>query len=210
MVVFAILALAAISVSAQDDISKAEFFGGYSFLNLDTGLDELDSTAFNSRETMHGFNASITGNASKWVGLKFDYSRYSKSFTVPDISGTAKVTTSEYLGGVQIKNNKEDGPVAKPFAHILAGIAQQKFTATGFFSDVELAAPSGSVTTLNTSNNSFAMVFGGGLDVKVHKHVDIRVFQFDYNPIFFRGNTDLALSKHTQQNIRMAFGIVIH
>jgi hypothetical protein len=54
------------------------------------------------------------------------------------------------------------------------------------------------------------MVFGGGLDVKVHKRVDVRVFQIDYNPIWFKGNDNLELDSRLQNNIRIGFGIVIH
>jgi hypothetical protein len=54
------------------------------------------------------------------------------------------------------------------------------------------------------------MVFGGGIDVKVHPRVDLRIIQFDYNPIFYGGVESLDLPNRTQNNIRIGFGVVIH
>ena len=102
--IFVILALAAFTANAQDT-NKVEFFAGYQYLSVDTGFDELDSDLFDSRSGMHGFNASLTGNVSKRVGLKFDFSTHSKNiFEDSDLS--VKLRTSQYLGGVQFKNNE--------------------------------------------------------------------------------------------------------
>ena len=201
--IFVILAFAAFTANAQDH-NKVEFYGGYQYLSVDTGFDELDPQ-FDSRYGFHGFNASVTGNVQKSWGLKFDFSTHSKDiFQDSDI--TVKLRTTQYLGGIQLKNNEKDGPRLKPFAHVLAGVANQNISCTGFCSGAEGT----SSTSLSETENSFAMVFGGGLDVKVHKRVDIRVFQIDYNPIWFKGNTNLELDSRTQNNFRIGFGVVIH
>jgi hypothetical protein len=56
------------------------------------------------------------------------------------------------------------------------------------------------------------MLLGGGLDVKVHRHISIRVIQADYNPIFFRDQDvgDVVIPGQTQNNFRIGAGIVIH
>jgi hypothetical protein len=197
--------LAAFTANAQDH-NKVEFFGGYQYLSVDTGFDEIDSE-FDGRSGFHGFNASVTGNVHKSFGLKFDFSTHSKNiFEDSDI--TVKLRTSQYLGGIQLKNNATDGPTVKPFAHILAGVANQKISCSGFCGETDVEGTSSS--PFSESQNSFAMVFGGGLDVKVHKRVDIRVFQIDYNPIWFKGNDNLELDSRLQNNIRIGFGNVIH
>jgi len=202
--IFVILALAAFSANAQDT-NKVEFFGGYQYLSVDTGFDEIDSD-LDGRSGMHGFNASITGNVHKRVGIKFDFATHSKNI-FEDSDVTVKLRTSQYLGGLQFKNNEVDGPRVKPFAHILAGVANQKLSCSGFCSTSDAE---GSSSSFSESENSFAMVFGGGIDVKVHKRVDIRIFQIDYNAIWFKGNDSLELESRTQNNIRIGFGIVIH
>ncbi len=208
--VIAILALTGLSVSAQER-HKVEFFGGYQFNNISTGLgdlnDKIGEDVFDNRVTAHGFNASITGNVSKYVGLKFDYSTTGRAIENPfDID--LKYRQNQFLGGVQVKNNEKDGPRFKPFAHVLAGLANQRIRCSG---ECDVDLPEGTVTSdFSESNNSFSMVFGGGVDVKVHPRIDIRVIQFDYNPVFFGGNENLTLEGRTQNNFRIGFGIVIH
>jgi opacity protein-like surface antigen len=203
--IFALISAASVFAAAQDT-NKVEFFGGYSYLNLDTGLDDIDEDFFDSRAGMHGFNASITGNVSKRVGLKFDFSTHSKNL-FQDSSTTVKARNNQYMGGVQFKNNETDGPTLKPFAHVLAGVANQRLSCEGdcFITDVE-----GVSSSFTETQNNFTMAFGGGLDIKVHRRVDIRVFQFDYNPTWFKGNDDLGTESFTQHNVRLGFGVVIH
>jgi hypothetical protein len=202
----AILGLFGASVFAQDK-NKVEFFGGYQYLSVDTGFDEIDSDLFDGRSGSHGFNASLTGIVHRRVGIKFDFSTHSKNI-FEDSDLTVKLRTSQYLGGLQFKNHEKDGPTVKPFAHILAGVANQKLSCSGFCdSDFKEGTSSSSISE---SENSFAMVFGGGIDVKVHPRVDIRIFQIDYNPIWFKGNDALELDSRTQNNFRIGFGVVIH
>jgi hypothetical protein len=151
------------------------------------------------------------GNLNKKFGLKFDYS--SDNATLFEDSFTkVRYRNQQFLGGVQIKNNEVDGPTWKPWVHILAGLGNQKLRCEGDC-DVKTPTPTGgtpSPTVFSETNNSFAMVFGGGVDVKVHPRIDIRVIQFDYNPIFFGGNTTLDLPNRTQNNWRLSWGIVFH
>ncbi|MBK8465452.1 MAG: outer membrane beta-barrel protein [Chloracidobacterium sp.] len=207
-----LLVFSAMSVAAQSDRNKFEFYGGYSYLRTDTGLDEdLEDLDVDSNFNSHGFNASLTGNVHRYVGLKADFSTHSKSRSFTDGTDTAsiKFRTNQFLGGLQFKDNKVDGKRVKPFAHVLAGVANQKITASGSY-----IIPEGGSTTFDdsASTNNFAMVFGAGIDVKVSKRVDIRIIQFDYNPIFFREQDfdDFTLAGRTQNNFRIGVGIVIH
>ncbi len=61
------------------------------------------------------------------------------------------------------------------------------------------------------------MKLGGGLDVRVHRRIDLRLFEFDYNPIFTRdyivsGNPfDVIHTKSkTAHNFNIGFGIAFH
>jgi hypothetical protein len=58
------------------------------------------------------------------------------------------------------------------------------------------------------------MKFGGGVDLAVHKHVDVRLIGVDWNPIF-RGDLDLGPPLGTagsvlQNNFLLNFGVVLH
>ncbi len=212
-----VFSLFTMSAMGQDERNKAEFFAGYSYLNSDIGFDEdIDaegvSSDFDDRLGMHGFEAAITGNFHRYVGAKFDFSMHTKTKTFSELikseGGTydyrLKLRTNQFLGGLQFKDNKKEGGRFRPFAHVLAGVANQKIT----FSD---SIPvEGSISGDSISKNSFAMVFGGGVDVHVGKRVDIRLFQIDFNPIFMKADSDLDIGSHTQKNFRISAGVVFH
>ena len=225
-----LLALALISASAlitaaqNDERYKVEFYGGYSWLHTDTGINEIDP-ALDGNFGSHGFNASGTGNVHRYFGLKGDFSYHSSSETFTD--GTdilrVKVSTSQFLGGMQVKDNRVEGSRWRPFAHVLAGVAHQTISAVGTVGGgggggggrvPRLFGTGGGSEPINESisEDSFAMAIGGGLDVNVSRHVSIRVIQVDYNPIFFGDQViaDETIRGRTQNNFRIGVGLVFH
>src|SRR5262245_44619032 len=176
LALFGVLALAGVSGYGQE-FRRWEAYGGGMYNSVMMGLVEIDSDIFDNRVSSHGFNGSFTGNITKRFGIKFDYS--SNNATLFDDGETRlRYRNQQFLGGVQIKNNEVDGPKWKPWAHILAGLANQKLRCSGDCS-VDGETPA---TAFTETNNSFSMVFGGGVDLKVHPRIDIRVIQVDYNP----------------------------
>jgi len=211
---------------AQDDYKKYEFFGGYSALfvdNLagDTGSPAVDDV-LGDRQTLRGFNLAVNYNFHKYVGAKFDYSLHLREdeFNRPLGNGTIDTTLQNFLGGIQIKNNSEDGPTFKPFGHALFGVAVQKLDVDS----PQLPALFG-ISDFHTNETSFAMAFGGGLDIKLNNKLDVRVFQVDWN-IINRGDqqtgivlaptpfqtvgTPFVIPGTRQDNLRLSVGIVIH
>lgn len=182
---------------STDDYNKVNFFAGFSHNRVDTGISDADPDLddfVDEREGFNGFNTSITGNISRYVGLKGDYSYHRKSFSESIGGVTAEVDTNLHnlVGGVQFKDNAKETKV-KPFAHLMAGIAHAKFDASvtgvpGFTGDSD-------------SDTGFAGIIGGGIDIRVSDRVDFRAVQFDYNPT--------RLGDETQHNFRIGIGIVI-
>jgi hypothetical protein len=100
--VCAFLFCVAASSFAFGQDSRAELFGGYSYLNIDTnGL-----TA--SRQNANGWEASVSGNFNKWFAAEADVAGYYKTY------GGVSVTDYSYDAGPRI-NFK---PV---FVHALIG-----------------------------------------------------------------------------------------
>lgn len=204
----------------QNEVNRVEFFGGFSHNRVDTGLTSEDvgdefSDAFGKRVGANGVNFSITGNFSKYVGAKFDLSTHSKSEDVTFDGDQFKIKAriTNYLGGIQIKNNAKDGPRVKPFAHLLAGAAKQSLALNGPSGFLIEGAGGGTQVELGKiSQTNFAMAIGGGLDIKVNKRIDIRVFQFDWNPTYLKEQDfeDFTIDGMMQNNFRIGFGIVIH
>ena len=197
-----ILACASIAV-AQSDYKKFEFFGGYSHNRFDTGGGDDDpelGDIINEREGFHGFETSVTGNLSRYFGVKFDFSGHFKGRNIPaGIDIDSRVFN--FLGGIQIKDNATEGTF-KPFAHALVGAAQAR-NRVNFSNDFCIAiAPNPCPADFTESETGFAGAFGGGIDIRVNNRVDIRAVQIDYNPT--------RLFDSTQHNFRIGVGIVIH
>lgn len=192
--------LCALSGAAQsDEYHKVEVFGGYSNNQVDVGSDPDAREFFSDRLSFNGFNASVVGNVSRFVGLKFDVSGHYKSQTinVPGTNINAKTDFSLYnfLGGVQIKNNSKERRI-KPFAHALAGVGRIKADIGGTFCNTP------GIECPNVSETGFAAAVGGGLDIRASRRVSISAVQLDYNPIRINGETS--------NNIRIGVGIVFH
>jgi len=244
-----LLVLASASVSlaqGSNDYNKVEVYGGFSLGRLKSNIDSLSFTAGGQTQTysnlcstatgqqlgtnsqkffcqtrsFNGFDASLTFNVSRYVGIKGDVTGHFKSDRFVDVftppGATQTESTSErlynFLGGLQIKDNQKDKRV-KPFAHALAGFA--RYTARqrqtiDIFPQFNFVA--------NDKETSFALKVGGGLDVRVSPRVDIRVIELDYNPVFAgdRGWTTVSgpftftVTGKTAHNFTIGAGIVIH
>ena len=202
-----ILACASIA-AAQSDYKKFEFFGGFSHNRVDTGIGDDDPSLgdiINEREGFNGFEVSATGNLSRYIGLKGDFSGHfkNKTFGIPGFAGSSVDVDSRlfnFLGGVQIKDNSTEGTF-KPFAHALAGVAHARNSVD--FNDVVCVAivPS-PCSPFTQSETGFAAAFGGGLDIRASDRISIRAIQVDYNPT--------RLFDSTQHNFRIGVGIVFH
>ena len=203
-----VVASASMAFAQSTDYHKVEVSGGYSHARVDTGVEDPDldddvADFLTDRRGFNGFDASITGNLTRYFGLKGNVSGHFKSDSFTD--GIDTINTRErmwnFLGGVQLKDNSKETRV-KPFGHVLAGVARQS---------VRFTSP-GTKTSFDVNDTNFAMKFGGGVDVRIHPRVDLRVVEFNYNPIF-RGDITLddeVFQGRTQHNFTIGFGIAIH
>jgi hypothetical protein len=216
-VFFAIIlvTLATVFATAQsDDYKKGELYVGYSNGQVDTGNNFSTSgnavqNFFDNRTNFHGFETSGVYNVSRYVGLKADLSGtyHNDNFSFPVTTGTSTQTVSgnirsslyNVLGGVQIKDNANSGRF-KPFAHALVGLAHERVDVTNL-SCTTTATVNCPNLAAGDHNNGLGMAFGGGLDIRVNDHFDVRAIQIDYNPIRSNGVTD--------NNLRFGVGIVI-
>ena len=80
-----------------------------------------------------------------------------------------------------------------PFAETLFGVAHAGASIGG--------------GTLGTSQNSFAMTIGGGVDYRINNRFSLRPLQVDYLLTRFSEGTP---NNQTQNNLRASTGIVIH
>jgi opacity protein-like surface antigen len=204
LIALLIILLTYASVLAQNE-KKPEFFAGYSFESVNTGVSSSDFTAtttsLDSRFKLNGLNLSATGYLTKRLGLTADFSAHfnSRNDTFGSTAAQSKFSLYNITGGPQLRFPSSSK--FTPYVHVLAGIARRNLTET--FTD----------TTANFTdqNNSFTMNLGGGVDYKLNDRFAWRIAQLDYNPIFLRGRTfdTVTFPNRTLNGFRFSTGIVI-
>lgn len=210
LLVSTLIAISSIIALGQDDYKKGEFFVGFSNNQVDTGVNSGDvpGDPIGKRQSFNGFNASGVYNVTRFFGVKGDvsgtYRNDNFNLSAPiTTGGTGTINfdadTSLYniLGGVQIKDNSSEAKV-KPFAHALVGvgISRVKIDNVNCSTGIDCTL----FNRLDESVGGFAGAFGGGVDVKLSKRIDLRAIQVDYNPIRFGDGT--------QNNFRIGIGLV--
>ncbi len=154
---------------ARPEIYRAEIFGGYSYLNVDTN-------GATSRQSLNGWESSATVNVNKLFGVEGDFSGYYKT----NILGSG-IGAHDY---------------------ILAGGPRISFRPVFFHALVGMDHLTGSALGVSVSQNSFAALFGGGVELRIARGWAVRP------------SADYLLSRHglssrvTQNSIRVGGGIV--
>jgi hypothetical protein len=140
------------------DFPRAEVFGGYSYLNVDT--NELTS-----RQNAHGWQTAVSGNFNKWLAAEFDISGHYKNYdmSIPGLGPlTVKFRDYSYLAGPRLNFR----PL---FVHALLGGDHLSASALGS----------------GASQDGFAGAFGGGIVIPIKGRIGFR-FSADY--VFSRHN----------------------
>jgi opacity protein-like surface antigen len=176
---------------AQGDFQRGEFGIMYSHNLVDTdGAFNSDPTD-TGRDGFNGVNIDAGYNFTRYVGAKVDFSYHKKSnsFTDP-VLGTINLDgkLTQFMGGIKVQDNAVDTKV-RPFAQFLVGVGRAEVEASG----------TGIGTAFNVSETGLAAAVGGGIDIRVHKNVDIRAIKVEYNPVRIDGETD--------NNIRIGVGL---
>ena len=172
------------SASSSEEVTPAvELFGGYSYVRFNVkGLASHDNF------DLHGGTASISGNVNRWLGLVADFGGYKVADTPSGTSGNAYT----FLFGPKFSHR---GDRWTPFMQFLFGAAHAK-------ADVSTSVP-GFFSAASFHENAFAMALGGGVDLKLNKHLAWRVLQGDYLFTKFQDGNN-----NNQNNIRAATGLV--
>lgn len=155
--IFLIVLSAAVSAFAQD-APKAEVFGGYQYLSLDTRGGSLSRRAFN------GWNVDGAYRVWKKLSIVADFGAGYKQIPI-DVDGlTFNVRTRVYsmLFGPRVSTTSHNVTL---FAEGLVGLAHESAAVSGIVSE---------------SSNRFAMGGGGGFDVKLTRRLALRLGKCDY------------------------------
>ncbi|HTV64620.1 MAG TPA: hypothetical protein VMD98_03395 [Bryocella sp.] len=167
------LCLLTMVAAAQSEFPKVELSGDYSYVSLHPQI--LTS------QNANGGGGAFVYNFSSLFGLKADFQGYAAGTGIStylkdhyDYAGSASGNGFTYLFGPQIK--KHSGKF-QPFGEALFGAIHTNGYAT-LLKCIEENGCSG--ISGNGNNNGFAMEFGGGLDIPISTHVQIRPVEVDY------------------------------
>ena len=196
-----VLVSAPAALAQSGDFSRYEFYGGYAYQRANNNAHSFDNngTAIvagqqvilgNRDQAYNGFTAEFNQNPWRHVGLVTSftgvYDRTPYTNTVNGHQFSAKAQRYDLLFGPRY--NFRLGRF-NPFVEGMAGFEHMRVT----FSE--------NITNASRADTAFAMALGGGVDVHLSEHFDIRAIQADYVPTFFN-------STH-QNNYRVGAGLKI-
>ncbi len=176
------------------DVPKVEIPLGFSMINVHPNLAPI--TSFN----VFGGGGQVDFNFGNYFGLKADLMGYTQGSGIRvtengQFLGNVNGNLFTYMFGPQIK--KHTG-VFQPFAEALFGAAHTNVY--GNLCKIETGCLSGS-----GDNNGFAMAFGGGIDLRVSKHLAIRPVEVDY--LYTRFSANHVNYTANQNNFRYVGGL---
>jgi len=192
------------------DSSKVSVFGGYSYLHYNNGTDTslYGPNEKNVTANGNGFVVSATYNITNTFAVVGEYGFYHAGSlsNIGTLAASESVTANmqTYLFGPKASFASK-GPI-KPFVQVLIG------GASGTIKD---SYKSNSLT--GPRANSLAMAPGGGLDLKVNRHLSIRLAQVEYLMTRFSNSNTLTEvgegrlgdgGNGTQNNFRYSAGVV--
>jgi hypothetical protein len=135
-------------------------------------------TRFDGGLNANGWDTALTGNLNRWFGVTADFSGAYKS------QNGVSFNNYTYTFGpvISLRHNE----TFTPFAHFLAGGARSSAAFSG----------------LSASGSGFAMMFGGGVDVKASRRLAVRAIQFDWLSLHSNGVSD-------NNNMRISTGLLL-
>jgi outer membrane protein OmpA-like peptidoglycan-associated protein/opacity protein-like surface antigen len=181
---------------SEEYAPTVEWFSGYSFWRAMPALN-------NRMGYLHGGSASVAYNFNRYVGLVADFGGYDNNrvtlFT-PTASETFHSNGSAYtyLFGPRFSFRYER---FTPFFHALYGGAHASSVTISGCTGTPICTPLG-------SDNAFATMVGAGLDIKISRHLALRLFQGDFLITHFRNPLSSSGERGWQNNGRFSTGVV--
>ena len=189
---------------AADDHPNVEVFAGYTFLRANSATNV---PAFST----NGGGGQLAVNFNKWLGFVADIGA-THNGNISDIHLDSTFTDFLFGPRVNLRYSR-----LTPFFHVLAGGMHASSSIA--LSAIPVASPQpplppgfvppgpGQPVTLraNASQTAFAWATGGGLDIKISKHVSFRPIGLDY--VMTRLQNIRSLEDNNQHHIRYTTGL---
>ena len=162
VIVTGVVLLSALVASATE-VEQYEAYLGYNFVRFNANSDFIPSFS------AHGGDAQFVYNFNRWLGGVADFGAVTRG-SINDAG--VNMTVLNFVAGPRYTFHKESR--FRPFLEALFG---------GYY-----ATASSLVVVINpvvsqrlvASRTGFAMLAGGGLDIKVSEHIALRPIEADY------------------------------
>lgn len=151
MVALLALTLLTAPLSAQD-ASHVEVSGGYQFAKFSDGISQ-------KRLNANGWDVDVASYFNRWLGIKADFSG---AYGTDDISSALPFRATNYTYA---------------FGAIVSPWSRGRFAPFGEFL---LGGYKENLAGYPTAPEGFALLTGGGLDVRLHRHWSLRVAEVDW------------------------------
>jgi hypothetical protein len=192
-------------VASATDVPTYETFLGYNFVRFNPNSDFIPS--FNA----NGGGGQFVYNVNKWIGGVVDIGAVTKG-TLNGFS--VDTTVVNFVAGPRFTYHNHSRFI--PYAQVLFGGAYATTSAPIGLTGGEILPPflglqPGVLSArITASHTGFAMFAGGGLDIKVNKHIAFRPVGADYYltriPSFFTGDTTNRNNFRYSAGVNFLFG----
>ena len=180
---------------------KVEWFLGYSFWRA------MPTANSNRMSYLNGGSTSVAYNFNRYVGVVADFGGYGNSrLTLFSPTGSQTVNSDgsgyTYVFGPRFSYRKYER--FTPFVQVLlGGVHASSVTISG-------CAGNPNCTALG-SDNTFAVMMGTGLDIKINRHIALRPFEGRFPPLTHFDNplSPGGQERGWQDNVRFSAGIVL-
>jgi opacity protein-like surface antigen len=203
--VFALTLTCGLGVYAQE-VPKVDMFVGYSFLRVNSDGNIPAFTA-NGGLMNWGFNINNHFAAEAEFGGYHNGNVNNKQFDT---------TSYSYIFGPRFSMGRSRR--IDPYVHFLFGVNRASTSIAASSVLIPSPLPPGAPTPSSNgryeaSQANFAMAIGGGLDVKMSKHITLRPVQLDYYLTRFQTKSIEQIINNTssnknQNNLRYAAGLM--
>jgi|SRR5271165_5989747 len=187
-------ALFVLSASAQE-WPRYETSLNYSFTRFGDDRGPQDARGLNF--DADGGNVQFVFNFNKWFSGVLDGGAvHNSKFT--------DVTVVNYLGGPRVTLRKSR---IAPYIQVLLGgaVARQDLAVSVAPTQLSSEAVPPTALTFHRDENRFAMVAGGGIDIKLSRHVSLKALEVEYFQTRFE--KFLVFNDSVQNNLRASAGI---
>jgi hypothetical protein len=180
---------------------KIEWFSGYSFWRA------MPTASSNRMGYLHGGSTSVAYNFDRYVGLVADFAGFDNSRLTLSSQTVSQTTDANgnaytYSFGPRFSYRRNER-LTLYFQALFGGAHASSVTISG-------CAGAPNCTPLG-ADNAFATMLGTGFDIKLSRHIALRLFEGNFllthfrNPLSSDGET-----RGWQKNARFSTGIVFH